>query len=451
MRDPGLTATSRRLLGVAFIAAFATLLGMCVAIYNDSFTDVVPVTLHTDKIGNQLRPQSDVKVRGVLVGEVAAVRATSQGGTVGDGAVIELALQPEMVSQLPSNVSARLLPKTLFGERFVSLVLPETPSAERLGAGDVIPQDRSQLAIELERVLNGLLPLLQAVAPQDLAVTLNALSQTLENRGAQLGETLTLTHRYLSELNTALPDLQADISGLADVAETYNRAAPDLIAALTDFTVSSRTVLEQRQNLETLYATTTRAPRDLTAFLLANRDNLIRLAQDSRPTLELLARYSPQYPCMLRELTDIAPRLDESFGAGTDEPGLHITLEINENRGSYEPGQDEPVNADKRGPRCYPRVVPAPQYPPGGPVRDGSTPPPAGDTPPAEGDELGGGPLAVAPQSAAIAMGLPNSAAEQQFVASLLAAVSGKRPSEIPGWSTLLVGPLLRGTEVTLQ
>ena len=42
-----------------------------------------------------------------------------------DGATIELAIDPDHLDEIPADVSARLLPKTLFGERFVSLVPPE--------------------------------------------------------------------------------------------------------------------------------------------------------------------------------------------------------------------------------------------------------------------------------------------------------------------------------------
>ena len=54
----------------------------------------------------------------------------------------------------------------------------------------MIAQDRSATAVEVERVLDDLLPLLQAVQPQKLATTLGALSQALQGRGEQLGQTL---------------------------------------------------------------------------------------------------------------------------------------------------------------------------------------------------------------------------------------------------------------------
>ncbi len=51
---------------------------------------------------------------------------------------------------------------------------------------------------------------------------------------------------------------------------------------------------------------------------------------------------------------------------------------------------------------------------------------------------------------AAYDMGLPNSPGERQVVAELLALQQGTSPEAVPAWSTMLVGPLYRGTEVTV-
>jgi phospholipid/cholesterol/gamma-HCH transport system substrate-binding protein len=438
----------RRLLGVVFIAVIALFLSVTVAMYNDAFTEVVKVTLKTDRVGNQLLVDSDVKVRGMVVGQVKAIR------TSGDGAELDLALDPEQVRHIPANVSARLLPKTLFGERYVNLVVP----AERqdpLAEGDVIEQDRSSGAIELERVLDDLMPVLQAVQPEKLATTLTAMSQALENRGKPLGETLVQLDSYLGEFNPQLPKLKDGISRLADVSDVYADAAPDLVQALSDATVTSRTLVEQRENLLTMYGTLTTTSLDLNSFLAVNKNNLIQLADVSRPTLDLLAKYAPEYPCLLKGLSEFKPIMDQVFGKGTDEPGLHIALEITANRGKYQPGKDDPEYADKRGPRCYdivPRPDPFPQYPPEGPVKDGSTSPaPArsatdGVLPPNTGQIRQDGTVV---SSFTGVPSLANSPAEQDFLAALLAPEFGMEKREMPSFTALLLGPLYRGAEVT--
>ena len=76
-------------------------------------------------------------VRGVRVGEVRQITAD------GTGARLVLAIEPGMVPQLPANITAEMLPTTLFGERYVDLLIPGRPSARRLVAGSVIRQNRS--------------------------------------------------------------------------------------------------------------------------------------------------------------------------------------------------------------------------------------------------------------------------------------------------------------------
>ncbi|AHI01603.1 MCE family protein [Kutzneria viridogrisea] len=438
----------RRLMGVAFVLVIALVFWLTISIYAGTFTRTVKVLLRTDHIGNQLLLQSDVKVRGLIVGEVGKISST------GDGAQLELDLQPDKIDMIPANVSAQLLPKTLFGERYVNLVLPEQPGDQHLVAGDVIGQDRSSSALELERVLSDLMPVLQAVQPEKLSTTLTAMSQALSGRGTQLGQTLVQLNSYLGQINPQLPNLTADLQKLATVSDTYSKAAPDLINALSDLTVTSKTIVDQRNNLQALYASVTTASQDLTGFLNANKNNLIQLVSTSKPTLDVLAKYAPEYPCLLQELADFVPRISQAFGQGSTEPGLHVTIEITANRGKYIPNQDEPRYEDKRGPRCYklnPSPVPFPQYPPDGPIKDGSKPPP-GSRSVNDGiipAETATNVITTSPQSASV--GMPNSPAELALLAALVGPQLAVAPADVPGASGLLLGPLYRGSEVTLK
>lgn len=438
-----------RVIGIAYIGVIAAFLASTVLVYQKAFTPVVHVLLRADHVGNQLQPPSDVKVRGVVVGEVRRVRASARGSE------LDLALQPDKVELIPRNVSARLLPKTLFGERYVSLVPPGGPRQEPLVNGDVISQDRSRTSIELEKVFSDLMPLLQAVQPQKLATTLNTVSMVLDGRGGQLGRTLVELNRYLEGINPSLPDLEANIRALADVSRTYATAAPDLAQALSDMSVNTRTVAEQRANLDRLYRTVTTSSLDTAQFLRANKDNLIALNAASRPGNELFARYAPEYPCLLRDLAESIPETDRVAGKGTDEPGVvHLTVEASVSRGKYVPGQDAPRYADQRGPRCYDATRGGPQYPPDGPFRDGSTHPP-----PPERTRSRGPSAPPAPTTPSAALGssvgpsgsVVNSPAEQRLVALLLAPSLQREPKQVPEWSTLLVGPLFRGAEVTVR
>ncbi|WP_410654541.1 MCE family protein [Amycolatopsis sp. lyj-112] len=426
-----------QVLGLIFLVVVALFFVTTIAFYEKAFTTVTLVKLETDRIGNQMREGADVKVRGMVVGEVRTIQAR------GDHATMELALQPDKTSVIPANVSARLLPKTLFGERYVALQIPE--KAERhIGEGDVIPQDRTSAAIELETVLSNVMPLLQAVQPEKMASTLNAVSSALDGQGKRLGETLAGLSDYLGKVNPSLPDLKADITGLANAASIYDKAAPDLLAALSDLTTTSKTLVENQRGLADLYSTVTAASIDLTSFLKVNQDNLIRLTTNLQPTLDVLAKYAPEYPCLLKQLAESVPRAELAFGKGTAHPEVsRVTIEFTPSRGKYLPGVDEPQYNDKRGPRCYPQVpTPGrwPQYPPDGAIDDGSSKP----APPRDPD-------GTLPSGGGAGGSVVNTPDEQQLIDLLVSPAMGTTPDQVPNWGSLLVGPLYRGAEVELR
>lgn len=403
--DPPGVKARRRLTGLAFLLVLCLLVWVSIAVYQKRFTEVAMVTLRTSSVGNEMHPHADVKVRGRVVGEVRDISAD------GSGARLRLALQPGALKDVPQNVTAQMLPTTLFGERYVALIPPPYPAPRPLAAGDVIGQDRSANAIELEKVLQNVLPLLTAVKPEKLSATLTALAQALQGRGEELGQTLVRFDDYLGKVNPQLPALNRDIKELVRVTQVYGQATPDILQALTDFTVTSRTIVDQRENLGGLYASVTDSARDITDFLRRNSDIIIQLSADSRPTLEKLARYSPSFPCTLKTLSDFVPTMDRALGKGTNRHGLHVTVHVVPSLGRYVPGRDRPGYDAGGGPHCY----------------------------------------SVPYQPTAGGLGVPNSPGENELVNELLTP-SATSPSRTgPDWSSVLVGPIYRGAEVTVK
>ena len=427
--------------GVAFLLTIALMVGLSVATFQKKFTPVVTVTLMAAQIGNQLQSDSDVKIRGLIVGEVRSITST------GSGARIELALQPDQVANIPVNVSARILPKTLFGERYVDLVIPTNPSAHTMADGDIIGQDHSTVAIELEKIFDNLLPLLRTVKPEKLAATLNALATALDGRGTQLGDNLVRADKYFAAINPKIPTITADISRLADVATTYADAAPDILRMLTALTTTSNTIVAKQDALAGFLAGTAGFANTATTFLNSNGDRIIQVGSVQRPTLALAARYAPEYPCFAEGLANWIPRATQMFS----NHYFHITLEVVKPRAAYRPGE-EPVWGEHRGPSC--RGLPSPPYSqahpgPGWTLADGTKG--SGDQsssafPPA----ASGLPSYFASPAAynipTADSGLAGTAGEQQVIAKLLAqGDQGAAPSAI---TTLLTGPILRGMTV---
>lgn len=337
-----------KLHGLALLTACAVLVTFCLLAFNRTFTSTVPVSVHISRAGLQLLPGSDVKVRGVIVGEVSSITSTGQG------ADLHLALSPSKVKLLPANLSVRLVPKTLFGEKYVDLILPSKPSSQRLTAGAVISEDRSTPSLEIDQALNDLLPFLRAIKPADLNNTLTSIADALNGRGEQLGQTLVMMRDYFRAFDPHLGTLQADWSKLAGVSQVYATAAPALLRMLGNLTVTSDSVVEQRTQLSTFLSTLTGAS-DETADLFDRAGNgLIGLNQTSRGALALFQEYSPEFPCLIEGEVAVIPHIKVAVpktGMYSHEP--HVVLELVPPYHSYRNPVDLPEFQDRRGPNCY--------------------------------------------------------------------------------------------------
>jgi phospholipid/cholesterol/gamma-HCH transport system substrate-binding protein len=409
--------------GVAFLTVIALLIGLSIAMYQKVFEPVTTVRIHADRAGLQLAKFGDVRLNGALVGQV---RKVSQDGKE---AVITVALQPDEAERIPDNVSVQILPTTLFGQKFVSFVTPDKPSSTPLSDGDVIPADRVETNVELSRILANLFPLLRSVQPADLNATLNALATALGGRGEQLGETMDQLDDYLGEIDDHLPTLREDLIKLADVADTYDLAAPDLLAVLRDVTVTGQTVIDNKEQLGTFFADLQGLADTSTRVLRDNSANLIRVGQVTEPMLRLLAVYSPELPCLLEGAARYAPRLARTF------EGNQVKQYIEFGTAQYRAynASDRPVYGEVgHGPWCL--GLPNPKVP---------APPIALD----QGSDLDEhpptSPLPGLPGLGRVGADYSGTAGERQVVNALIAQLTGRPADRYGSLGSLLYGPVV--------
>ena len=458
----GRALAKQRLVGVVFLLVIVGLVAGTIGLYQKAFTSTVDVELRADRAGNQLGKGGDVKARGVVVGEITDVQAGP------DGATVSLALDPDKARLVPADTQARLLPKTLFGEKFVALEFDSASSAEPLSDGDVIEQDESETAREFATALDNLLPLLQTLKPEQVSTTLNALSTTLRGRGERIGENMELVNAYLAEFNPELPRLAENFRGIADFADSINASTDDLVQVLDNFSAINRSLVETEGSLDRFLRTTAGFAGTTEGFLAENEQRFITLARESAINLPVYEKFAPQYPCLSASLVEDHEVISDSFG--NLQPGLHITLEFTQDNGGYVPG-DEPEYLDPSGFTCRSlgtsgRERPIPEYRDGlDGYRDGQPveertgkrggPPPAGPEGPytyrdqrRQGpDGAPGGEDRRSVQGSAT----PFSPAsyDKAAVGLAVAPAYGVQPDEVPDVAVLLFGPVARDTVVT--
>jgi phospholipid/cholesterol/gamma-HCH transport system substrate-binding protein len=428
---------NHRLLGVLFIGLLVLGIWLVSAVFTQKFVSFEDVSLKTATIGLQLPERADVKVRGMIVGQVNEIESN------GEGATLTLGIKPDKISEIPADVTAAILPKTLFGEKYVELQIPKDPSSDALKAGDTIEQ--TDLPIEVEKVLNDLYPLLRTVQPAELNYTLNALATALEGRGDKIGESIETLDGYLKRMNPQLPALITDIKLLAQVTDLYADVTPALAATLRNTVKTGNTLRSKEATLQKFLADTAAFSDTATAFLNENGDNIIRLGQLGEPILALLKRYSPTTPCLLEGIVRQAPRLAQTFRGFIFHINLRL-LPFDKMPRGYT-AADKPIYGATNGPDCA--GLPNPPIPYGKyrslpNLNDGA-------------DNLGKGDN----QRAATGFGrrpqqhlsvVPGGTTQQkELVNSLTAPVLGVPVTSMSDVATLLFLPAMTGTEVSVQ
>ncbi len=450
--NSGLTmhAHVKPLLGVGYLLVIASLVLGSIQTFRKAmpWQGTVMVTLTTRDAGHELNPLSDVKLQGARVGEVRSI--TSDG----DEAVVELALDPDTIDLIPANVDARILPKTLFGEKYVDLLVPPDASESRIEEGDEISQSRT--SVEIGELFARLVPILRTLKPEKVSLVLGSLAEALEGRGRELATTAVQLEDLLERLNPHLGALSHDLRQFALTADVYADSAPEVIRILDNAaTISRELLVPEERNFSDFLDSVIGTATISTKVLRENTNNLVTLSGRARPVLSLLDEYSAALPCTLKTLHVLGDLGTHATGARG--PFINLRVDLVTDREPYRYPDDLPSNP---GNDAYlgnlHRYVPswAPHCP--------DLPDRLDDLEPAEPFSQPG-PAAVPPVSSADRRGDNHVSATQPAPApavqeardalarALAAGALGVSQDDVPGYVPLLMAPLLHDRQVRVR
>jgi len=262
--------------------------------------------------GQGLLSGSDVKIRGVNVGEVSNIRL------VDNRALIRLRIEDG--TQIPERAQAVIRPKTLFGEKFVD-ILPgdDELSGPYLDDGDEIVDTLG--GFELEQVLTDAYPVLEAVNPAELAVVLDELATAGRGLGPNINRSI-VNSATLAELGASNDaEFRQFTSDLALLAEELDIIAPDLVAGARDLNVALPTLNTRSDRLDEALTQTARLATDVADLLEANESfTTSALTDGSRALQTIFDRRSQIQPLLLgitRYTRTLAEAVRFEVGDGT--------------------------------------------------------------------------------------------------------------------------------------
>lgn len=238
-----------------------------------------------------MEPGGKVKLRGVEVGRVGSI----QGG--GDTVSLRLEIDPGQMRYIPANVEAEIQATTAFGNKYVELIYPKSPSRQRLSRGQVLHS--RNVSTEVNTVFENVVNLLHQVDPAKVNAVLTTLADGLRGRGERIGEAITAADHILRDINPRSETIRKDWKSLGAVSDVYSGAAPDILAILDAASTTSTTVTNHANDLDSLLLNAIGLSQAGIELIGPNKDNLVDTFNTLEPTTRLLLKYNPEYTCLL--------------------------------------------------------------------------------------------------------------------------------------------------------
>ncbi|MGH9245916.1 MAG: MlaD family protein [Acidimicrobiales bacterium] len=223
------------------------------------------LTASFDRAGQGLIPSSsEVKLRGFNVGEVESIELV-------DGRAV-VTMRIHEGERIPQNVAAAIRPKTLFGDKFIALVPPDGADQEPyFSDGDTIPREQTQGAIELERVLEDLYPIVREIDPAELSTIVGTLADSARGEGPTISQAIQDSRDVLDVQAAHDADLRQFLADLARLSNELNTRASDVITLAENLNTALPTINDNADDLNTLLRQASRLAGDA-ADLIRNNE-----------------------------------------------------------------------------------------------------------------------------------------------------------------------------------
>lgn len=327
------------------LLVIAVSIGVTYALFTGKLKSEVPVTLTADRAGLVMDPNAKVKLRGVQVGRVAEI----VGGS--EPVVLKLQIDKDKLKYIPANVEAQIRATTVFGAKYVDLIYPEHPSAERLQAGQKLVS--RNVTTEVNTVFQNVVAVLDRIDPAKLNSTLSALAEGVRGQGERIGQATTDANEVLQELNARSDTIRDDWRALTEFNDTFSSAAKDILTVLDAASTTSETVAGRASQLDALLLATIGLSNSGISLLAPNQENLVKGINVLAPTTSLLHKYDPSYTCLLVGAKHL---LDHGGYDGPGGNGRTLVLDVGLSLGDdpYRYPDHLPIVGAKGGPGGQP-------------------------------------------------------------------------------------------------
>jgi phospholipid/cholesterol/gamma-HCH transport system substrate-binding protein len=184
----------------------------------------------------------DIRMSGVRIGQVSDI-------SVAENKYADVRFDVEADRQLPRTITATIKYRNLIGQRYVSLGIGSGNTNAVLRAGDVIPVERTQPALNLTQLFNGFQPLFQALNPEDVNKLANELIQVLQGEGGTIDSVLSHTASLASTIAGKDQVIGQVIDNLNIVLTTVNERTTEVTGLIDQLQQLATGLAQQRGSI----------------------------------------------------------------------------------------------------------------------------------------------------------------------------------------------------------
>ncbi|KUI27125.1 mammalian cell entry protein [Mycobacterium sp. IS-1742] len=253
---------------------------------------------------SRLKEGDSVRVAGIRVGTVGSVNLQE------DRRVL-VKFDADRSVALTTGTKAAVRYLNLVGDRYLELI--DAPGSTRLlPAGSQIPLERTEPALDLDLLLGGLKPVIQALNPQDVNALTSSLIQILQGQGGTLESLFSKTSSFTNALadnsqlvEQLIDNLNTTIDTLAKDGERFSGTVDRLEQLVTGLASDRDPIGEAITSLDNGTASVASLLDEANPPLAGTVDELNRLAillDSDKASLEAALTKAPDNYKKLRRL-----------------------------------------------------------------------------------------------------------------------------------------------------
>ncbi|MGW5414055.1 MCE family protein [Actinomadura geliboluensis] len=224
-----------------------------------------PMTIYFAKAPS-LYEESQVKVMGADAGTITSIKDEKHR--------VRVDIEVKRSVPVPAGVHAAIDSSDALGERFISLHPVWKPGMPEAEPGMVVPQERTELPVEIDDALAAFAKLNTSIDAGALGPAIHRAAGSVRGRGQGINDALHNTSELTGDLAAQDEKIASLAKGLHGLAADLNGRDRKLSDLLRSFSTTSRTLADERTQLRDFVAGLAAAIRKSDVLITAYRETL---------------------------------------------------------------------------------------------------------------------------------------------------------------------------------